>query len=64
MTLQELVLEQFPSLEMDGIRHLPLCDIFTISYKGHLIGYFNPRHNELRLDRDEINKLTGGENGV
>ncbi|HCG9221680.1 TPA: hypothetical protein NJ626_000253 [Vibrio parahaemolyticus] len=64
MTLQELVLEQFPSLEIDNIRHLPLCDIFTITYKGVLIGYYNPRHNELRLDRVEINKLIGGTNSV
>ncbi|KAB0285462.1 hypothetical protein F2P58_23400 [Vibrio fortis] len=60
MTLQELVMEEVPELRQELITHLPLCDIFTIVYGGVLIGYYNPTHNELRLNRTEINNILGG----
>lgn len=54
MTLSDLVIEQFPQLNPALIQHYPLSDIFTIAYQGTLIGYFNPNHNELKLDRTEV----------
>ena len=58
MTLAELVKEEVPSLKMNKITHMALCDIYTIIYEGTLIGYYNPIHNELRIDSSEVSRIT------
>ncbi len=57
MTLSDLVVELYPELDPSEIRHLPLCDIFTIAYKGTLIGYFDPIHYNLRIDSNEVKQF-------
>ncbi|AFC58295.1 hypothetical protein EL324_07385 [Vibrio cholerae] len=57
MTLSGLVVELHPELDPSEIRHFPLCDIFTIIYKGTLIGYFDPVHYNLRIDSNEVKQF-------
>jgi hypothetical protein len=59
MTLSELVVEQAPHLNPVHIAHYPLADIFTIGYRGNLIGYYDPQHHNLTLDGVMVESLVG-----
>jgi hypothetical protein len=36
---------------------MKLADIFTIAYKGNLIGYYDPNSNKLMLDGVYVKQL-------
>jgi len=57
MTLSGLVIEQAPHLKEEHITHYPLADIFTIGYKGSLIGYYDPQNHNLTLDGSMVKEL-------
>lgn len=57
MLLSDLVVEKHPHLKAEFVQHYPLADIFTIGYKNQLIGYYDPKNNNLTLDGNLIKTL-------
>lgn len=61
MTLSGLVKQKASFLNESEIQHYQLADIFTIGYRGTLIGYYDPQHHNLTLDGHAVNAFKGSE---